>query len=345
MSEALVSSSALNDYLSSVDMTLADNRRVLAGVQTLDPNILESIMYYLVVGKVNISQLYSIDINNLSIKHFITQLDMSDSIVNLRIFYKNKIKALPSYAIFKNVLKESAAVRLSNMSLSVDELMSTVEIDPLGGTNKYRSFVEVMNIYDTIIFSLPTQTKFNAVVEAANVLKNSHGFTNIVEFNQAQLEIITQYGLVKSSGVEKNVVASNTFLGFIARNMFSTMSQSNLVTNINDVALKMAINDTLDIPRDGVYTLKQLMALDDYKYKSIFNINYVYREPAFLAKLFSISFIRKELYCTIYGPNYFLPAEIAAEVNTYNAVINYFTKVNELYSYIHQQCKTLIVKA
>jgi hypothetical protein len=342
MSEALVSSAALNEYISSIDMTVIDNRKVLANVQVLNPNLLETIMYYLVIGKINISQLYTIDINNLSIKQFIAGLDASETIVNLRTFYKNKIKALPGYITFKNALTASASLRLSNMALSVDELMTTVIVDPLGGTGRYKSFLDVMNIYDSIVFSLPAQTKFNAVVTAANVLKNTYGFTGVTQFNETLLETITEYGLVASTTTLKSTLASNTILGFIARNMHETLTQTNVLSNINTVCIKMALNNALDVPKNGVYTLQQLMLATDYMYKSIFNIDYVSRGEAFLAQLSLISFVRKELYCNIYGANYFTPTQITAENNLYAAVLDYFRKLNSLSSYIQAQCKLLI---
>ena len=66
MSEKLTNEVELNNYLKTLDLNNRDVKRVLSALQMLHPKFLESMLNLLVIGKINIVDLYDKEINNKS---------------------------------------------------------------------------------------------------------------------------------------------------------------------------------------------------------------------------------------------------------------------------------------
>lgn len=341
MAESLVSKEELTEFLATIDMTRIENKKILAALQSLHPNLMNSLVYYFVNGSISFSYFYTLQLNNATAKMAIEQAQQDGTTTLDRTeFFRKKVKLLPGYLQFVKNGSLDSRNRLSRMTISGQSFLTTVVVDVLGTTtNSYISMRAVKDIYDGIVLNAGSLTHIaNINAKAANL--QSLGITNISAFTDDIFDTIAQYLFIETKDGEiNNAIDVNTILGCIIRGMYNDFEYRNLLANMSNFLIKMGINYDADIDKTGFYTVQQLVNDPDYSWTSAFTGTSINNQKSFIDRLSLIVLLRKTLFSQCYGTAFSEPELVTIEVTTYNAIVEYFDSIKAYCAHIITTCK------
>lgn len=334
--ETLISQEKVELFIKTLDLTNPNIKSTLSAIQFLHPQYLEQIMFYLSEEIIIISDLYSMDINNISMKTYLKALEVStDSYVSYKEIYKVKLNSMPQYVNFLKSKKLNSLNLLRRQLLNTSSSVYTTYflIDEYGiKDNSFKNVGLVTNIYDTLFFKSEVQAIISDILLLSNTFELQFGFQGLNVFCESLVNKIGDYAFIddKNGGIIDVNLGTQTLLGFILREQYYDLPYTDISTNMNFMLNEMARDYELDTTKNGFFTLEKLLAKSSYKYETLFQSNIINREKNFITDLCKIIFIRFVFGATIYNSDYFSDTFITNETEKYNAIISIFEKFHLL---------------
>ena len=343
MSEKLTNEVELNNYLKTLDLNNRDVKRVLSALQMLHPKFLESMLNLLVIGKINIVDLYDKEINNKSAPLILSAAlaSGSETLLNHIEHYRRNIKSRPSYTSFINTKRIEANKTLSRSLIPANTFYVHYLIDEMRYVpNSYIDNSSIMKKYDLVVFSPAVQNKFAQLSTLSNALKNTYGITDMPKFNTDLTEQIFSYRFLKpDDGSIYYNLNSDTLVGWILRDMYLDIPYMNLVENMNYIFNEMGKDYATDAARLGVPTINRLITNPNYSYKTVFSSGSVDREETFLNELSRAVNLHYTFYTKLYGTAYF---NVTTEIAVFEKIIEYFNMVKQMCMVIINEMKDYV---
>jgi len=316
-------------WISNLDSDDAKNKRVLGAIQLLDPVLMKKILFYLIKGFLNISKLYTMDINNVSVDLLVKSLNEENTTdIDKVYFYRTAIKKLAGFNVFMKNLKENTVYQISRQTSVINRFLVKVEIDALGiDSNKYSSVVDIRNDYNKIINSQSNKDAINVINTKASVLKNSFGYENIEYFSNAVINKVNAYALIYTNDITLPTQLNNAdIISWIIRKSYLDTEYANFLENFNSILVSMAENYDTDTAKLGIDTLKALN--NEYSWKSNFNADSFVNSASFFNNFRFITILKVAVIKNIYGNSNFPKTDIDLIINEYKAIIDYFESIN-----------------
>jgi hypothetical protein len=143
---------------------------------------------------------------------------------------------------------------------------------------------------------------------------NSNTLPNLALIKNLVSNEINLYKLIyTTSNINPlNLNSTTTAIGWLTRELFQFLKYSNLGDNINWIAREMATEYDLDVPKNGIYTMKRL--LQDYTWERLDTPTTL---PEFIELFSKIYFLRITLV-TVYGNIFFSREIIDKELSIVN---------------------------
>jgi hypothetical protein len=342
MSQVLVNKTDLDAYLSTLDMTNPDIKRVIAALNTIDTSILNTIMYYLVYGQLEINSLYTMPISNESMKLLITSVENGqNTLVSKYTYYRNKIKAFPTWIQFEKDQMANAGLRITRRSVSAIRFCTQIIFDTLNIIpGSYYDVNIVRTNYMALVNGSVAQTLLAAAKNNISEIKASFNLDISPLMNALTTATNNSYFVYSNEGTIPIKGGFDTINGYIYRKSFLDVIYENYVDNITSFTKEMATDYANDTTKDGTFTINRLMADPNYSWQSIFNQALIANEADFINAFRKVVFLRYVLFTKIYGSAFFDSKLIATEVSTYNALINFFTNYQLFQANVQSQTAT-----
>lgn len=343
MAESLITDIALKDYLSSIDTSRIENRKVLAEMQLLHPNIMESLVYYLVNGAIGLSQFYALGLTNRTASDAIDAAASNGSLVGSQVqFYRKKIQGLTGYNAF--VLAQNAGLsgRVTRFTVAGDDFIKYVAIDPLRILpDTYGNLAEVFDIYMGIVddvYATPAYTDFLNAGAAMKALIPQADTTGIITHIDDR---VRAYGFINTTKKTLNTtVDKDSILGFALRGMHHDICMRNFIADRERILLEFARYYNADAPKLGVIPLQTILADSAFSWNSALKNNGIIVDATFLNRLSRIAVLRYVFATKYYGAAYLPLATVNENIAQYESVLNFFDKLRIVLQNIVDLCKS-----
>lgn len=272
MSELLFTQDDLTSYVDSLDSNNPNNFKVLSSLYLLKPSLFTDIIYLLINGRINISSLYNVQINNYTVQQLVNTAYLNPAtIVERSIFYKNFIKTLNNFNTEMTAINLQFPNYLGARNLSSSTFAKEIIIDPLRLINdSYTNLKEAQLIYNN--------TKVNYITDLNNV-SVATGFTTFTYSETLLTTNNTVYTLsfTPNSGslqVYKNGIIQILNNNYILNSLNVIFNLPNSVSDIITVTYATSSNiyPNLNIVKNSVvndintykfiYTTSNLLSLD-----------------------------------------------------------------------------------
>ena len=336
MAESLVSSSQLNNYLKTIDMNNAGNKKVLSSIQLLHPRYMEEVLYFLITGIIVIEDLHDKDINNISAKVIIDGATGSQDSLKAHLdYYRDLLKNNPKYKQFNTTKHGETSLMIAAMLKSSDRFQIEFLVDELGNlAGSFPSVSEVTTMYEDTFDAPENQALVARCLFEAELLRDTYGITNFVVFHDRLMQQIKQNKFLKSVNVSsvRNDISETTIVGWIVRGLFNYSRYSNIIENMNSSLLTMAStfkedNNGLGL---GKYGLDKMLAEPQNTYNSVFSTTTSAREDSWLLSLFSVIHVRRVLKGEIFDGVFYPMDEVEYELELYSVMNDYFKEVQNM---------------
>ena len=101
MSELLFTQAEFDNYIDTIDKTNAANIKALSSIQILAPRLFNDLMYLLITGRVTLTQLTGMSINNSTIQNLVDIIFSTPiTIAEKSIFYREMLLSLTGLNTF-----------------------------------------------------------------------------------------------------------------------------------------------------------------------------------------------------------------------------------------------------
>ena len=256
MSDIMLSKEMVDEYIKSLDQHDANIQRIIGGLQSLHPRLLEELFAILISGKADIKELYQYQINDISIDTFIKGINFrtthEDNITTSGII--KKIQSLPTYKHFLEEVKLDSKYRLNRIVQPPIGYFTKVEIDTMGLKRdaKYRNVVSVQNVYNKVILDYDLMQIKQLVLDKVKELDspNMLAFTNYLMNKVANL-----YLVYSEDNMIRDESSQGGFLVWLLKRQYIDIGATNSNEFMVDIANGMlAIAETIVVHNDPLYS-------------------------------------------------------------------------------------------
>lgn len=313
MSSIILSQTELDSYLSSLNLNDTNVIRVLNSIQLLAPRIYNDLLYYMVAGKITISQLSIIPINNVSAKGLIAAAVAGGSTA------LSKIRELESYftsiPAWSDLCNTNSSIFFSRIFNPSKNLTVQCNLDETGVDKK--AYLYQYQVIDAYYKSLSNTRYVDYTVlplvntTARNTLENTlnaNGLGNLILIMDK--EIVSNSLL---STVNLKIIPSldplATICGFVLRDLHNEPWRINFIDNMNTMYSLMANSYDLETVHTGALGIKNAMlsAWNTWAY-----IKSSTKNVEFIDNLVKISLLRLAVP-NVYGTTEFTSLELSNE--------------------------------
>lgn len=320
MSSTILTQTELDEYLSTLDLGNPAVARILNSIQLLSPRYYNDLLYYMVSGKIQLSQLESVSINNGSVAAILAGAEAGgDTALSLRRKYEGFLKSLSGWG---GVYAASAPSVLYRLSLPSKELVPSVlldlsKIDP----NAYHGTYEVRSMYADVLASTEVQTALSTLSTQCSAA-GLPALANIVTRELSQ-GILLQ---TSNNSIVARIDPLQTLSGFCLRELHHYPWQVQFSKALGYSLGRMVEKSHEDPGGTGVPGVRAAMADPWNSWTSIGDS--VVPAADVIAKFGTVAFLRKALV-GLYGASEFTLEEYQAEIAAYNSVKAVFDGVRD----------------
>jgi hypothetical protein len=315
----------LDTYLETLDLTNPSINKVFNSIQLLSRDNYIGILHFLVSGKINISSLFNVSINNLSIATLIDSLEKQSNTANINIYkyYIDFISTLPLYNGFMKLVYENSSIYLYKLMTSSKDYVIEYTIDPTGLTGDFQSIVSLKNRYSAYITNSFTSPEYIAFKNKANSL----GMMNIHDMAVNEL---LDYVLITTKDKSLPIkMGIDTLCGFTVRGLTSDIFRYRYNENFQKLLRYMVSNYNNDIEMNGEAGL--LKSNSENRYENIIANS---TSPSELFEELSYTALSRYIFTNVYGEALFGKEFIDNENSTYDSLFNKDGLFNLLEIYI-----------
>jgi hypothetical protein len=336
MNEGTISNSDIQEWVNTLNGTDDRVQKVLGAIQLLDGNLLQQLVYFLINGVFDISDLYTMNINNTTIRNKLAIYDINDNKTAI-IQYKNKIKTFTSYTNFINEMNGKTADRFTIASLSPFRIAVSKTIDPLGITDGSVSSVTVlMAAYNQIINDASLITLQNSIVSQAAAIQTKYNYKRLNNLVTNFFKKIADYYFIFTNDNSLGLKINYTDLEFyIAKGGFKQVKYTRFIENFMSALNGMALYYGADETKDGSYAVNQLK--NNVSFGSSFTDTTILSSSLFENQFNYTTFVRMNLYSTIYGSAFF--NDISTVKEEFDSIISLFDNMYNYCTIIRTACK------
>ena len=245
MSSTILTQTELDSYLSGLDLNDPVTLRILSSLQLLSPRFYNDILYYLVMGKIDLNFLSSVSINNASIQNIINALNSEgNTALASRRYYENYIK---NHISWQELYLNTVNLSLSNSRISSKSILPLFFLDVTGVTQDYYS--SLSSIKSVYLVKLEEFFKSNNWIITKTILEQ-RGYTYLLNIMTRELKSF----FFQTSDLTYIATCDfkNSLLGFTLRNLQGFMWHSDFLNNLNYVLEYMTLKNNTDYAKDGV---------------------------------------------------------------------------------------------
>jgi hypothetical protein len=336
MNEGTLSNSDIQEWVNTLDGT--DNRvqKVLGAIQLLDGNLLQQLVYFLINGVIDISELYTMNINNTTIRNKLSTYDLNDNKTAITQ-YKNKIKTFASYNALIDEMNGKTADRFAIATLSPFRIAVSKVIDPLGITDGSVSSASVLMTAYTKIITDPTLVLLqNNIVSQAAALQTKYGYKRLNNLVTNFFKKIADYYFIYTTDNTLTLKVNYSDLEFyIAKGGYKQSKYTNFIGNFMNALNGMVVYYPDDTVKDGAHAIEQLK--NNVSFSSAFSDTTILSSSLFESQFNYATFVRINLYSNVYGSAFF--SDTVAVKEEYNSLIALFNNMNLYCETIITACK------
>ena len=341
MAESLITNTELSNYFTSLDKTDVEIRRILAGIQMLHPQTMNSLMYYLVNGIIDITLFSDREVNNWTADAAIRDAELtSDTIVNRLEFYRKNLKGLQGYKDFLDTSVLDNGNRVSKFLIAKREIVAFIDIDIFGNRpGSFKSVLEVMRQYDSLI----DDQEVRDFIDLLDIKSTSISSTipNFKILHDIIIKRINNYVFLEAENGEiVTNMTTDCIVGMVTRGIFDDLYFRNYINDVTGILKHQGVMYDDDIPKDGVYSINKLLATEEYDWNKTFPVNSDrFDAVETLNAIGKTMLLRHQFVTKFYGSPYFSNATILAETQIVNEMSLYFRLARELCIIVLKKCK------
>lgn len=336
MNEGTISNSDIQEWVNTLDGTDTRVQKVLGAIQLLDGNLLQQLVYFLINGVFDISDLYTMNINNTTIRNKLATYDLNDNKTAITQ-YKTKIKSFASYTNLINEMNGKTADRFATASLSPFRIAVSKAIDPLGITDGSVSSVTVlMSAYTQIINDSSLVALQNNIISQAAAIQTKYGYKRLNNLVANFFKKIADYYFIFTTDNTLSLKINYTDLEFyIAKGGFKQAKYTGFIENFMSALNGMVLYYNADETKDGSYAVNQLK--NNVSFGSSFTDTTILSSSLFESQFNYATFVRINLYSTVYGSAFF--NDTATVKEEFDSIISLFDNMYTYCTAIRTACQ------
>lgn len=262
MAELLLTQNELDSYLSNIDLSDPAINSTFNAIQLLNTQNYNDLLYYLVNGKVDLSALLQIPINNASVRNVILAAEIGgDTVLARKRQYEKSVKLLPGFVAFTKEMNAAMSTYMFLSSYPSSGFVKTVEIDSTGlSSTKFNGVASVKQKYSETLAT----SKLGAAWSGLQEFCASRGLNRLLKIVEKEL---AAYEVVASSdgrSLPLRAGAKDSLCGYAIRRIHEHCYRPSYASYMEYIFRQMAGSYDSDLSRTGAPGIAAARSLNSW---------------------------------------------------------------------------------